>query len=77
MAYGDIIPSHAYYLVKLAQEKAELKDQTLVLTKKIKREESDLKGKLKMKIYLHINYSFLIFRNAKSSRHDEVLKLKL
>ena len=50
---GDIIPSHAYYLVKLAQEKAELKDQTLVLTKKIKREESDLKGNgtLKMGIF--------------------------
>ena len=47
---GDIIPSHAYYLVKLAQEKAELKDQTLVLTKKIKREESDLKGTIKMGI---------------------------
>ena len=49
---GDIIPSHAYYLVKLAQEKAELKDQTLVLTKKIKREESDLKGTLKIGIVL-------------------------
>ena len=41
---GDLIPSHAYYLVKLAQEKAELKDQVFVLTKKIKKEEADLKG---------------------------------
>ena len=42
---GDQIPSHAYYLVKLAQEKAELKDQVAILTKKIKREESDLRGR--------------------------------
>ena len=41
---GDLIPSHAYYLVKLAQEKSELKDQILVLSKKIKKEEADFKG---------------------------------
>ena len=41
---GELIPSHAYYLVKLAQEKAELKDQTLILSKKIKKEETELAG---------------------------------
>ena len=41
---GELIPSHAYYLVKLAQEKAELKDQTLILSKKIKKEENELAG---------------------------------
>ena len=35
---GEAIGSHAYYLVKLAQEKAELKDTTAVLKKKIKKE---------------------------------------
>ena len=47
---GELIPSHAYYLVKLAQEKAELKDQTLILSKKIKKEETELAG-----IFLTIN----------------------
>ena len=41
---GEAIGSHAYYLVKLAQEKAELKDTTAVLKKKIKKEESDLRS---------------------------------
>ena len=41
---GEAIGSHAYYLVKLAQEKAELKDATAVLKKKIKKEESDLRS---------------------------------
>ena len=41
---GEKIPSHAYYLVKLAQEKAELKDASAVLKKKIKKEEGDLRS---------------------------------
>jgi chromosome segregation ATPase len=41
---GERIPSHAYHLVKLAQEKAELKDASAVLKKKIKKEESDLRS---------------------------------
>ena len=41
---GEAIGSHAYYLVKLAQEKAELKDATAILKKKIKKEESDLRS---------------------------------
>ena len=50
---GELIPSHAYYLVKLAQEKAELKDQANILNKKIKKEEGELKG-------LDFRYDFFV-----------------
>merc|ERR1712018_1118405 len=38
------LPSHAFHLVKLAQEKAELRDQGEILTKRLEKEESELIG---------------------------------
>ena len=38
------IPSHAYHLVQLAQDKAELVDQSECLARRLKKEESDLQG---------------------------------
>merc|ERR1719350_963359 len=71
---GDLIPSHAYYLVKLAQEKAELKDQVLVLTKKIKKEESDLKGLQKaLEMMKSSNSDFRIHNLRKKSCEEPEL----
>ena len=38
------IPSHAYHLVQLAQDKAELVDQSEVLAKRLEKEERELLG---------------------------------
>ena len=75
---GEKIPSHAYYLVKLAQEKAELKDQSETLTKKIKREESELKGLNKaLKMFKSSNTDFRTFNLRKKATEDtEIVELK-
>ena len=75
---GDMIPSHAYYLVKLAQEKAELKDQAAVLTKKIKKEESDLRGMQKaLDMMKNSNSDFRTHNLRKKGSEDpELMELK-
>ena len=75
---GDQIPSHAYYLVKLAQEKAELKDQSDMLGKKIKREEADLKEMRKaLEILKSSNSDFRTVNMRKKNTEDvEVTQLK-
>ena len=75
---GDQIPSHAYYLVKLAQEKAELKDQSDMLGKKIKREEADLKEMRKaLEILKSSNSDFRTVNMRKKNSEDaEVTQLK-
>ena len=75
---GEKIPSHAYYLVKLAQEKAELKDQSETLTKKIKKEESEIKGlKKALNMMKSSNTDFRTFNlRKKSSEDSELTELK-
>ena len=75
---GDQIPSHAYYLVKLAQEKAELKDQSETLSKKIKREEADLKEMRKaLEMMKSSNSDFRTLNMRKKNSEDaEVTQLK-
>ena len=75
---GDQIPSHAYYLVKLAQEKAELKDQSEMLSKKIKREEADLKDMRKaLEMMKCSNSDFRSLNMRKKNTEDtEVTQLK-
>ncbi len=41
---SDQAPSHAFHLVKLAQEKAELKEEAEELRRRLKREEEELVG---------------------------------
>jgi prefoldin subunit 5 len=48
---GGQLPSHAYYLVKLAQEKAELIDKAEQLQKRIAKEEQEI-GDLEKAIQL-------------------------
>ena len=75
---GEKIPSHAYYLVKLAQEKAELKEQSETLKRKIKREESELKGLNKaLKMMKSSNTDFRTFNLRKKVTEDaEITQLK-
>ena len=75
---GEQIPSHAYYLVKLAQEKAELKDQSETLGKKIKREEADLKEMRKaLEMMKCSNSDFRTLNMRKKNTEDaEVTQLK-
>ena len=42
--YHKALPSHAFQLVKLAQEKSELRDQGELLTKRLDKEETELVG---------------------------------
>lgn len=66
---GDTIPSHAYYLVQLAQEKAELRDQAARLGKKIQQEEADLRGlEQALKLIQHSNSDFRT-GNLRSDQH--------
>ena len=75
---GEQIPSHAYYLVKLAQEKADLKDQSEVLNKKIKKEESDLKSMRKaLEMIKSSNTNFrTVNMRGKNVEDSEVTELK-
>ena len=75
---GEQIPSHAYYLVKLAQEKAELKDQSEVLNKKIKKEETELKSMRKaLEMIKCSNSDFRTVNLKKKNLEDsEVTELK-
>jgi len=75
---GEKIPSHAYYLVKLAQEKAELRDQSETLTKKIKKEESEIKGlKKALNMMKSSNTDFRTFNlRKKASEDSELTELK-
>ena len=75
---GEQIPSHAYYLVKLAQEKAELKDQSEVLSKKIKKEETELKSMRKaLEMIKCSNSDFRTVNLKKKNLEDsEVTELK-
>lgn len=38
------VPSHAYHVVQMAQEKAELKERAVVLQRKLNKEEKELAG---------------------------------
>jgi hypothetical protein len=54
---GSQLPSHAYYLVKLAQEKAELLDKSHQLQKRIAKEEKEI-GELDKAIQLMKSSNF-------------------
>ena len=75
------LPSHAFHLVKLAQEKAELRDQGEILTKRLEKEESELIGlenTLSLLRNSNNSYREINIRNKKQEEeNDELEELKI
>ena len=75
------LPSHAFHLVKLAQEKAELRDQGEILTKRLEKEESELVGlenTLSLLRNSNNSYREINIRNKKQEEeNDELEELKI
>ena len=65
------LPSHAFHLVKLAQEKAELRDQGEILTQHLEKEEAELVGlENTLSLLRNSNNSYREI-NIRNKKHDE------
>ena len=65
------LPSHAFQLVKLAQEKSELRDQGELLTKRLDKEENELVGLENTLTLLRSSNNSYRAINIRKAKHDE------
>ena len=69
--FHKTLPSHAFQLVKLAQEKAELRDQGEILCKRLEKEEKELVGlESTLTLLKGSNNSYRAI-NIRKAKHDE------